>query len=151
MELLELAAERLIHVHNGRIIVKLATIVRRREYRHQIAVREKFVALLDDLVRAANQVYLVLLAEFFDDRLAEDVGDTSFVVGPRWYIIGISPEQVAQKSLIWRVLRLLNVVDLGQVVQVGRETAVHAHDSLIDDCRDGKIVEHGAEVAPQAY
>ena len=54
MELLELAAERLIHVHNGRIIVELATIVRRREYRHQVAVREKFIALLDDLVRAAN-------------------------------------------------------------------------------------------------
>lgn len=36
-------------------------------------------------------------------------------------------------------------------MQIGRETAVHAQDALVDDCRDGQIVEHGAEVAPQAY
>ena len=92
MELLELAAQRLVDVHYGGVIVELAAIVRRREYRHQVAIREKFVALLDDLMSATNQVYLMLLAEFLYNRLAEDVGDAAFVVGPCGNIIRISPK-----------------------------------------------------------
>ena len=129
---MEFAAQRFVDVHDRGIVIELTAIIRRREHSDEIPICEKFKALLDDLMRATNQINLVLLAELLDDGLAEDVGDAALVVGPCRYIIGISPEQVAQKSLIGRVLRLLNIINLGQMVQIRRETAVHAQNTLVN-------------------
>ena len=46
---LERAEERFVHVHHGARVVKLAAIVRRREDRHELTVREELITILDDL------------------------------------------------------------------------------------------------------
>src|SRR5216683_3049026 len=46
---LERTEERFVHVHHGTRIVKLAAIVRRREDRDELPIREKLIAVLDDL------------------------------------------------------------------------------------------------------
>jgi hypothetical protein len=46
---LERAEERFVHVHHGARVVKLAAVVRRREDRNELTVREELITILDDL------------------------------------------------------------------------------------------------------
>lgn len=109
---MEPAAERLIDVHNCRIVVELTAVIRGREDRHEVSASKELVAILNNLVRTAHEVYIMLLAEFFDDRRAKHVGNATFVLRPARHIVGISPQQVAEETNIWWVLRLHDVVDL---------------------------------------
>ena len=102
------------------------------------------------MVSPADKVNIVLLAELLHNRLPEDVGNSSFILSPAWNIIRISPQKVTKQSLVWWILRLLNVVDLRQVDEVRRQATVHTEDSLINDRRNGKIVKHGAKLTPEA-
>ena len=68
---------------------------------------------------AADEVYIVLFTEFLDNRWPENIRHTTFVLCPTRYFVGVGPEQVTEKTDVGRILRLLDVVDLGQVDQVG--------------------------------
>jgi hypothetical protein len=46
---LERTEERFVHAHDGTRVVKLAAVVRRREDRDELAFREEFITVLDDL------------------------------------------------------------------------------------------------------
>ena len=46
---LERTEERFVHVHHGTSIVKLAAVVRRRENRHELPIREELITILYDL------------------------------------------------------------------------------------------------------
>ena len=76
---------------------------------------------LDDLMRATHQIDFMLLAKFPDHLFTENVRNAAFILTPVFHaVIGICPEQIAEQANIWRVLRLLNVVDLRKVDEVGR-------------------------------
>lgn len=79
---LEGTHEGVIHGHHCSRVVKFATIVRRREQRHQLAIAKEFVAVLDDLMRATNQVDFVLVRKFLHDVLAKSERDASVIVTP---------------------------------------------------------------------
>lgn len=56
---LERAHECLINGHHAASVVKFATVVGRREKRHQLSLGEEFIAVFDNLVRSAYQVQIV--------------------------------------------------------------------------------------------
>ena len=95
-------------------------------------------------MRSDNEVDVVLLAELLDDVFAEYERNTPFVFSPAGYVVRVSPKQVAQDALVRNVLRSRNPIDQAQVrvLKVGREPSVHAEDALVDDRRDGQVVEH---------
>jgi len=53
---LERTEERFVHVHHGASIVKLAAVVRRRENRHELTIREEFITVLYDLYGRQGKV-----------------------------------------------------------------------------------------------
>lgn len=68
---------------------------------------EELVAVLDDLVRAADQVHVVLLQESRDDIGSERKGHTTVVFAPAGNIlVGVGPEQVAKQTAIRNLSRV---------------------------------------------
>lgn len=60
---LERTEQTFVHAHHGTGIVELPTVVRRTEKRHELSFREEFVSVLDNLMRSAYEVHVVLLQE----------------------------------------------------------------------------------------
>jgi hypothetical protein len=79
---LEGAEQALINTHHGTGVVKLAAVVRSAEQRDELALREELVAILDNLVGAADKVHVVLLEEPRDDIRAKGERYTAVVLGP---------------------------------------------------------------------
>ena len=78
----ERAHQALVDRHHRARVVKLAAVVGRAEDRDELPVGEELVAVLDDLVRADDEVVVVLREELADDVGAEGVRDAAVVLGP---------------------------------------------------------------------
>lgn len=77
----------------------LSAIVGGREEGDELPLREELVAVLDDLVRAADEVHVVLLEEARDDVGPKGEADPPVVFGPAGdVLVRIGPEQVAQQA-----------------------------------------------------
>ena len=61
LQYLEGAHQSLINTHHGTSVVKLATVVRSREQRHELALGKELIAVFYHLVSAADQVEVVLV------------------------------------------------------------------------------------------
>ena len=58
---------------------------------------KEFVTVLDDLVRAADQIEVMLLTKLLDDIGAEGVRNAALVGAPSLYIfVGVGPKQITQ-------------------------------------------------------
>jgi len=67
------AHQALVDRHDGPRVVELAALVGRGEDGDKLPVGEELIAVLDDLVRAHDQIVVVLLQEFADDISTERV------------------------------------------------------------------------------
>ena len=80
LENLKAAHKSLINAHHCTRVVKLAAIVRCAEKGNKLATLEEFVAVFDDLMRAADQVDVMLLVKLSHHLLAKCKGDPAIVV-----------------------------------------------------------------------
>jgi hypothetical protein len=141
-----------VHVHDGSVVVELAAVVGRGEDGDEAAVGEELVAVLDHLVRPAQEVQVVPAEELGEHVGAEGVGDAPVVVGrPPGLPRGVGPEQVAEQAFVGHVARPGHVPDLLQAAQVRGDAAVHAQDAAVHQRRHGEPVEAVAEDAPEAH
>ena len=96
LQYLERTHQRVVYAHDGRGIVKLATVVWRRKYCHELPFCEKFIPILHHLVRAANQLEVVLLEKLGNLVGPERPRHPAVVLPPSHHVlIRIRPEQVA--------------------------------------------------------
>ena len=90
---LEGAEQALINAHHGSSIVELATVIGCAEQGDKLSFGEKLVAVLNDLMRSADEIHVVFLQEARDDVRAEGEGHTSIVFAPSGdVLIGIRPQ-----------------------------------------------------------
>ena len=80
LENLKAAHECLINAHHCTRVVKLATIIRCTEECNKLAALEEFVAVFNDLMRAADQIDVVLLVKLSHHLLTKCKGNTAIVV-----------------------------------------------------------------------
>ena len=67
----------------------------------ELTLREKLVAVLDDLVRAADEVEVVLLQKLFHNARPKGEGDAAVVLAPLLdLLLRVAPQQVAEEA--WR-------------------------------------------------
>lgn len=98
---LERTKQALINTHHRTSIVEFSTIVRSAEQCYKLSLREKLITILDDLMRTAYQIHVVFLKETRDDIGTKRERDTTVVFAPtRDVLVGIGPEEVAQKTAI---------------------------------------------------
>lgn len=101
---------------------------------------------------SAYEVELVLLEELADNVGAEGVGNPSVVHPPSVKVLGgIGPEEIAQQPGVGDVGGALQIPNLIKVLQVRRETAVHAEDLVVNQGRHRKAVEAVDEGPPQPH
>jgi hypothetical protein len=92
--------ERLVDAQNRAGIVKLVAIVWRRKDRHEPAIGKEFVAVRDDLVRAAHEIQVVGLQKLLYDVGAENVRYAAVAFGPALAVwVRIGPQQITQQAL----------------------------------------------------
>lgn len=98
---MEGAEQALIDAHHGTGVVEFAAVVGCAEKRNELSLREELVAVLDNLMGAANEVHIVLLQKARDDIRSEGERDTSIVFAPSSDIfVGVRPEEVAEESAV---------------------------------------------------
>lgn len=68
---LERTQQTLVDAHHSTSIIKLSTVVGSAEEGHELALREEFVAIFNDLMRSANEIHVVLLKEARNDIRSE--------------------------------------------------------------------------------
>lgn len=106
LQYLEGTHESVVHTHHGTGVVELAAVVGSTEQSDELPLGEEFVAVLHDLVRAADQVEVVLLEEHANDLWTEHEGDSSVVLAPALHIlVRVRPKQVAQQTGVGHVRR----------------------------------------------
>lgn len=98
---------------------------------------------------ATYQVEVVLLEEVLHDVLPENKRNPPVVLGPaRNVFLWVRPDQIAEQPLVGDLHWADDFVDLVEALEVGRESAVHADDLLVDDGADGHAVEAVREYFP---
>ena len=98
---LERAQQALIDAHHSARVVELAAVVRRAEQRDQLPFREELVPVLDDLMRAADKIHIMLLQEARNDVRSEGKRYAAVVLAPPCdVLIGIGPKEIAEQPTI---------------------------------------------------
>ena len=166
---LKAAQQTLVDAHHSAGIVEFAAVVRGGEQGDELSLAKELVAILDDLMRAAYQIHVMLLQEAGDDVRAEGEGDAAVVFAPAGdVLVGIGPEEVAEQTAVrdlsigsaagraanrtgesTHVCGTHHATDLLHGVEVRAQAAVHREDLLIDDRRDGQAVEAIRKSLPQ--
>ena len=101
MTYLERTQQTLINAHHGAGVIKLAAVIGSTEQCHELAFREEFVTVFNDLMGSADEVHVMLLQEAGHDIGPKGEGHTTVVFAPaRDVFIGIGPEEIAQETAI---------------------------------------------------
>lgn len=142
--------ERLVHRHHAARVVKLATVVGRREEGHQLAFGEKLIPILHHLVSATDEIEIVPVEEFRHNIRPEGERHATIVLAPALHIlVWVGPEEIAQEASVGHIGGTHNAANLLHRVQIGRQASVTAEDLLVDDGRNWKTVEAVGERLPQ--
>ncbi len=108
--------------------------------------------ILQYLVGATYKIQVMSVAKLWDDVCPEGEGLSPVVLAPTLHVlVGVGPQEVAQKARIGDVCRPRDASDLLHRVEVRAEAAVAAEDLLFDDGGDGQTVEAVGEGLPHLY
>ena len=88
------------------------------------------------------------MIELLRDVLPERVPSTPRTDAPATPVVWVRPQQVAYRAFVGRLLHPVQLPDLVQRVDAGRETAVQAEDVVLDDSSERQIVEEAGEILP---
>ena len=137
-----------VDAHHGGEVVELTAVVGGGKDRHELAVTEEVVAVLDDLVRAAHEVELVPVEEVLENVVAEYVAHAPVVSAPPPDGGWVAPHEVADHAVVGDFEWAAHVADLFILVQIGRKAAMATENLLVDHGGEGQAAEHFGEVLP---
>ncbi len=101
-------------------------------------------------MRSAKQVDVMFFAESCHNVVSESETYASVVLSPtRNVLIGVRPEQVAQKSSVRNVSWSHDSLYLLEAAQLGRETSMHAKYFFVNNGCNGETVEAISECFPE--
>ena len=99
------------------------------EYGDESSLCKELISVLDDLMRSAHEVEVVLLEEFGHHIAAERERHTSIVLTPAFdVLVRIAPQQIANDARIRHVSGARDASNLVHAGVLGGEAAVHAED-----------------------
>ena len=95
------------------------------------------VAIHDELMGARDSRQVVRVVELLANVLSEAVAGTARAVTPTTSVIGVRPEQVADRPLVRRLLHSVQLADLIKRVNTRRKTAMQAKHLVFYDSGQG--------------
>jgi hypothetical protein len=119
-----------------------------RENRDNVPILRPVVSLHDQLMRPRHQCQPIVVIERFRDILSKRVPSSSRRYAPAAPIIRIAPQKIAHRSFVGDFLDSVERSDVVERVDGGAQTAVEAEDLVVDEGREGEVVEEIGEVLP---
>jgi len=128
VELEEIIFHELVDLHDGGLVTATVAVVGRRENCDNITLVRPVVSVHDKLMGASDPGQVIGVVELLGDVLTEAVASATRRNTPTAPLIGIRPEQVADGTLVRRLLHAIELANLVEGVDAGRETTVKAED-----------------------
>lgn len=120
---LERAEQALVDAHHSTRVVELAAVVWCGKECDKLALREELVAILNDLMRTADEIHVVLLQEARYDVWAKRETDTSIVLTPPSDVfVGIGPQKIAQETAVGNLRKSVWTVCDNQIHRLGLDS-----------------------------
>lgn len=88
------------------------------------------------------------MVESLGNVLAECVAGTTGRYTPTAPVIWVRPQQIAHGSFVRNFLNSVESPNVVEGIDAGRKTAVEAKDLVVDEGREGEVVEKVGEVLP---
>lgn len=95
-----------------------------------------------------NERQTVVVIESLRNILAERIAGTTGRYPPAAAVIGVGPEQIAHGSFVGNFLYAVQSTNVVERVDTGRQPAVQTEDLIVDQGRQGKIIEQIGEELP---
>mmetsp|Transcript_15416 Transcript_15416/g.25393 ORF Transcript_15416/g.25393 Transcript_15416/m.25393 type:complete len:256 (-) Transcript_15416:491-1258(-) len=149
---LERAHESIINRHHRPSIVKLSTVVGRREHRHKFSPREKLIPVFHNLVSTDYKIKIMTTKELTHNIATECERHTAVILIPtsnRWVRIG--PKNVAKKTSVRNITWPCNIRNLFHLAELRTQTTMHTDDFVINNGSTGEAVKSIAESLPQLH
>lgn len=138
----------LINLQNRRLVSTPIAIIRRRKNRHHIPVLTPIIPFHHQLMRPRYQRKPVVVVERLRDVLPKRVAGATRRYAPAAAVVGVGPEQIAHGAFVGDFLYAVQSADVVEGVDAGGEAAVETEDLVLDQCRQGEVVEEIGEVFP---
>ena len=97
---------------------------------------------------ASDPRQVIRVVELLGDILTEAVAGTARGDTPAAAVIGVGPQQIADGALVRRLLDTVELADLIERVDAGRQATVQAEDLVLDDSGQRQEVEQLSELLP---
>lgn len=115
----------------------------------ELVIEENTVTFHTELVSAENVLHIVHLKEFFHDLRTESVASASRRDGELLFTrIRVRPNEIGHRTFMGYFSEPVDNLYLIEGVDGGRETAVDAEDTIINNDAESEIVEHIRESRP---
>jgi hypothetical protein len=147
---LERAHESIVHRHHRPSIVKLPTVVGRREHCYKFPPREKLIAVFHNLVSTNYEIKIMTTKELTHNIAPECEGHTTVILIPSsntWVRIG--PKNITKKTSVRNITWPCNIRNLLHLAELRAQATMHTDDFVINHGRTREAVKSIAECLPQ--
>ena len=148
IKLEEIPVHALVNLHDRRLVPAPVAVVRRAKHRHHRLIVRPLVTVLHQLVRPGDHLQPVAVVELLGDVLTKRVTRAPGRDTPAAPVVRVGPQQVTHRSLVRHLLRPRELPNVLQRVQRRTQAPVRAEDLILDDSREGQMVEHVRDVLP---
>lgn len=122
----------LVHPHQGSLVAATVAVVRSRPDSHEVLGLEPLlVTLLHQLVRTHDRLQPVMLQELAGHPPAEQPAHSSAPQHPPLDLLGVRPHEVPESSRGGYFAHSVDVLNLFDCVEVGREASVKAEVGIL--------------------
>ena len=145
---LQIIFHEFINLHNGGLVTASVAVVGGGEDSDNVTLMSPVVAVHDELMGTGNPGQVIGVVELLRNVLAERVAGTTGGDAPTTSVIGVGPEEIADRALMRSLLHAIELADLVEGVDTGRQTTVKTEHLVLNDGRQGKVVEQLSELLP---
>lgn len=130
-------------------ITATVTVIRGTPNSRQAIIKHDHVPLIAELMCAQNVRHGVDLEELLHDLRAKCISSSSWTKRKLISVaVWIAPYQIGHWPFVGNLSEAVDNFDLVYAVYARAESSVNAEDLVINDARQGKVVEHVGEMVP---
>ena len=121
---LQIILHELVNFHYCCLVAASIAVVGRRKDRDHVPLVRPVVSVHDQLMRTRDPRQAIRVVKLLRNVLTETITSAAWTDAPTAPVVGVRPEQIADGSLVRRLLHSVKLADLVQRVDAGRETSV---------------------------
>jgi len=145
---LQIEFHKFVDLHDGSFVSASVAVIRSGKDSHNIPFVCPVVSIHHKLMSASDSSQAVRVVELFGNILAERVASTSWAYAPTASVIGVRPQQIADRAFVGHFLNAIELSNLVKSINAGRESSVQTENLFLNNCSQRKVVEEFCELLP---